>query len=147
MTWFQRQRDAIVTAIVTDLLPSHPVLAAVDRTVVAADVVAFVVAQVRGLPDFLRVPYGAASFAFDGLAILRWGRSFRRLDEGRRRTWVALWAASPVGATRNFIKLLRSCTLLAYYDHPTVRARLEAMVASAPAGEPAAVIRSHAGSA
>ena len=33
---------------------------------------AFVVAQVQGLPEFLRIPYGAASFAFDVLAILRW---------------------------------------------------------------------------
>ena len=27
----------------------------------------------------------------------------------------------------NFLKLLRSCTLLAYYDHPIVRARLGEM--------------------
>ena len=145
MTWFRRQRDAIVTAIVADLLPSHPALDAGERVTVAADVVAFVVAQVRGLPEFLRVPYGAAAFAFDGLALLRWGRTFRMLDGARRHAYVAFWAGSPLGATRNFVKLIRSCTLLAYYDHPAVRARLETSVA--PIADPAAVIRSHAESA
>lgn len=145
MTWFRRQRDAIVTAIVADLLPSHPALDAGERAAVAADAVAFVVAQVRGLPEFLRLPYGAAAFAFDGLAILRWGRTFRGLDGARRRAYVALWTGSPLGATRNFLKLIRSCTLLAYYDHPIVRARLER--SAAPTGDPAAAIRSHAESA
>lgn len=145
MTWFRRQRDAIITAIVADLLPSHPVLDPGARAIVTADVVAFVVAQVRGLPEFLRVPYGAASFAFDGLALLRWGRPFRMLDAARRQAYVALWTGSPLGATRNFVKLIRSCTLLAYYDHPAVRARLEESVT--PAADPAAVVRSHAGSA
>jgi hypothetical protein len=145
MTWFKRQRDAIITAIVTDLLPAHPALDARARSTVAADVVGFVVAQVQGLPEFLRLPYGAASFAFDGLAILRWGRPFRMLDAGRRRAYVALWSESPLGAARSFVKLVRSCTLLAYYDHPAVRARLEA--SAAPSGEAAAGLRSHAGSA
>jgi hypothetical protein len=145
MTWFKRQRDAIITAIVADLLPAHPALDPGERADVAADVVAFVVAQVQGLPEFLRIPYGAASFAFDGLAIVRWGRPFRMLDGARRRAYVALWTGSPLGATRNFIKLVRSCTLLAYYDHPTVRARLEESVT--PAADPSTVIRSRAGSA
>lgn len=145
MTWFQRQRDAIITAIVADLLPAHPALDPGDCAAVAADVVAFVVAQVQGLPEFLRVPYGAASFAFDGLAVLRWGRPFRMLDGPRRRAYVALWAGSPLGVPRNFVKLIRSCTLLAYYDHPTVRARLEQSVT--PIAGDAAVGRSHAGSA
>ena len=145
MTWFRRQRDAIITAIVVDLLPAHPVLDPADRDAVTADVVAFVVAQVRGLPEFLRIPYGAASFVFDGLAILRWGRPFRMLDGARRQAYVALWTGSSLGATRNFLKLIRSCTLLAYYDHPTVRARLEESVTPAAGG--AAVFRSRAGSA
>ena len=132
MSWFKRHRDAIITAIVTDLLPSHPALDLVDRRTVAADVVAFVASQVQRLPDFLRVPYGVALFAFEGLPILRWGRPFRALDGRRRHAYLVLWTASNLGAPRNFIKLLRSCTLLAYYDHPTVRARLEE--AATPSG-------------
>lgn len=145
MTWFKRQRDAIIRVIVVDLLPAHPALDPGDRAAVAGDVVAFVVAQVQGLPEFLRIPYGAASFAFEGLAILRWGRTFRMLDGARRQAYVARWAGSPLGAPRNFIKLIRSCTLLAYYDHPTVRARLEESLA--PAADPSAALRSRAGSA
>ena len=145
MTWLTRQRDAIVTAIVADLLPADPVLGPVDRAAVAADVVAFVVAQVHGLPDFLRLPYGVAAFAFDGLPILRWGQPFRMLDGGRRGAYLAFWTTAPLGAMRNFVKLLRSCALLAYYDHPIVRARLEDAVR--PAVDSPAVVRSSAGSA
>lgn len=145
MTWFKRHRDAIVTAIVADLLPSHPALDLAERRTVAADVVAFVASQVQGLPDFLRVPYGMALLAFEGLPVLRWGRPFRRLDGGRRHAYLALWTASNLGVTRNFIKLLRSCTLLAYYDHPTVRARLDAE--PTPCADPPEWIRTRAGSA
>jgi hypothetical protein len=123
--------DRTVGAITECLAPTFPVEEPASRAAVLADVTAFVVSQVGALPDFLRYPYRLALFAFEWLAVLRYGRPFAGLDPERRQAWVELWAESPIGATRNFVKLIRSCALLAYYDHPAVQAPLNAQVTRA----------------
>lgn len=124
--------------IVECLAPEFPRLDPGVRTAVLDDVAAFVVRQVDALPDFLRYPYRFALVAFEWLPAARWGRRFRRLDESKRRTYLALWSDSPLTITRNFVKLIRSCALLAFYDHPAVQAPLRDQ---APRPSPAAAVR------
>lgn len=118
-----------VAAIAESLEPDFPRLDAAARALVLADVTAFTASQVGALPEFLRYPYRLALVAFEWLAVLRYGRPFVALDAERRRAWVDLWAESPLGATRNFVKLIRSCALLAFYDHPALQDPLNRQVA------------------
>ena len=113
-----------VAAIVECLVPSVPVVAPETRAAVLADVVGFVSAQIAAMPEFLRLPYGVAMIGFEWLPVLRWGRPFVALDAERRAGWLALWSNAGIGPMRNFVKLIRSCALLAYYDHPALAAAL-----------------------
>ncbi len=113
-----RRREATVAGIVDCLIPSFPRLDAGTRAAIMADVTRFVGSQISALPEFLRVPYELALTAFELLPVLRWGRPFGALAPERRAAYVALWSDARIGAMRNFVKLVRGCALLAYYDHP-----------------------------
>jgi hypothetical protein len=130
-----RQRR-VVAAVVPLLVPDYPVLDAAARLRVVDDVITFVGAQIGRLPDFLRLPYGMALLAFDASAAARYRRPFHALDAEARAGWLARWSDGPLGATRNFVKLMRSCALLAYFDHPIVRAALERERHAGDATEP-----------
>lgn len=118
------RRAATVAAVVESLLPSVPTLEAGVRAAVVADVVRFVSSQIAALPDFLRAPYGLALVGFEWLPVLRYGRPFGALDDTRRAAYLAFWSEAPIGAMRNVVKVIRSCALLAYYDHPALAAAL-----------------------
>ena len=116
-----------VLALTVDvLLPSHPHLDPATSQVVRTDVAAFVVSQVNALPSFLKLPYLVAVTAFDLTPIFRKGRPFRRLDADARASALAAWDTSALAPKRNYTKLIRSCALLAYYDHPAVLSALHA---------------------
>ncbi len=125
-------RTRLLQQIVRDLLPREPELDGEASREVEKAVVAFVAAQIGSLPAFLRVPYTFALVGFDWLAIARYGRSYAHLDEAQGRRYLRAWDRSPLSLCRDFVKLLRSCTLLAYLDHPVVTRRLEAMAAPEP---------------
>jgi hypothetical protein len=117
---------SLVTALVESLLPTDPVLDVDVRADVATDVAHLVVTQIRAMPPFLRLPYRAALLSFDLLPVLSYGRSFRALDRTAREGWIRRWDERGLRATRAFVKLVRSCTLFAWYDHPRVAAALGA---------------------
>ena len=121
-----RRRERTVGEIIACIVPTLPALEDATRAAVLADVNRFVSSQILALPDFLRIPYQLALTGFDWLPILRWGAPFHALDGERRVAYVALWSDAPLGAPRNFLKLIRSCALLAYYDHPSLAAPLGA---------------------
>lgn len=116
------------------MLPPRPPLSVAVRARVSADTMAFVAAQVEMLPSFLGVPYRLALMAFDVLPVLRHGRAFRFLDAPDKAAHLARWEHARLAPFRNFVKLIRSCALLAYYDHPDV---LEALRAQEPVTLPA----------
>ncbi|MEB2284464.1 MAG: hypothetical protein B6D46_02970 [Polyangiaceae bacterium UTPRO1] len=120
-----RTAGRTIAAAVEAVAPDFPRLDAATRRVVLTDVAAFTASQVDAMPEHLRYLYRLALIAFEWLAVLRFGRPFTALDGDRRRTWVDFWTESPLAASRNFVKLIRSCTLLAFYDHPAVRDPLE----------------------
>jgi hypothetical protein len=115
-----RLQVGIVHATLEVLLPDHPPLDPVVRRRVHADVTEYVVSQIQALPTFLRVPYKLAMVAFDVVPLVRYGRVLRRLDPATRSQYVTLWDLSPLAPMRNFVKLIRSCAVLAYYDHHEV---------------------------
>jgi hypothetical protein len=125
-------RTRLLQQIVRALLPSEPELEPEASREVEEAVVAFVAAQIGSLPAFLRIPYSFALVGFDWLAVARYGRRYARLDETQGRRYLGAWDRSPVSLCRDFVKLLRSCTLLAYLDHPIVARRLETTAALEP---------------
>jgi len=128
-----RERE-LVRAVVTVLLPEYPQLPDDARGRVAEDVAAFLDAQIAGLATPLRLPYRLALAILDGLPLLRYGRPFTRLERAQRERWLDVWQARGGVATASVLKLLRSCALFAYFDHPVVIERLEAGAADrAPA--------------
>ena len=119
-------RIRVLSEIVDALLPDAPALDTAPRSEVHADVTAFVTRQVEAMPAFLAWAYRLAITAFDALAGLRHGRRFVSLEPARQRAYLELWSHSPIGPMRDFVKLIRSCSLLAFFDHPQVHARFAA---------------------
>jgi hypothetical protein len=115
----------VLAGIVDTLLPSAPALQPEARTRVAAAATRFVVVEVESIPTFLRLPYLLAIVGFQLVSLLRYGLPFTRLSAEKQRAYVALWTDSPIGVMRDFLKLIRGCSLLAYFDHPEVRFLLE----------------------
>ena len=125
-------QEQLIGAVVRSVLPERPALDVDTRAAVEADVTRLVATQIGAMPGFLRLPYRCALLGFELLPVLRWGRTFRALDAERRRAWVALWDERGLGPMHAFVKLVRSCTLLGFYDHPRVAAALAATATAAP---------------
>lgn len=115
-----------LAALTTSLLPLWPDLPGPLRGEVEADVVGYLQRQIRRMPLFLRVPWTIVLLVFAAGALLRYGRPFSSLSPGRKRAWVSLWAESPLVPMRDFVRMVRSCALLAWFDHPAVSAALGA---------------------
>ncbi len=128
----QSQRQ-LVAKIVGLVLPERPALSAPERERVHSAVSGFVASQIEALPTFLALPYRVALLAFQLLSTLRYGRRFDGLNEASQAAYLALWSDGPVAPARDFTKLIRSCALLAYFDHPDVRSQLPMPAGSAAA--------------
>jgi hypothetical protein len=105
----------LLADIVQTLLPGS-----IERRI-QDEVVAFVADQIDGMPSYLRYPYRLAMSGFNWLALRPYARTFLKLDPVKQRDYVGMWIHSTIGFKRDFIKLIRSCALLAYYDHPLNR--------------------------
>jgi hypothetical protein len=117
--------EARLLDIARPLLPSVPELPSDEALRVERDLAAALDAQIAGLPLYLAAPFRAALVAFELAPLLRFGRPYRALPIESQRRVVRAWSNAPIGAFRNFIKLVRSCALYAYLDHPIVTERLE----------------------
>ena len=127
-------RRQVVAEIVRLTIPDYPGLDDGERARVLASVMTFVTAQIEALPSFLAVPYRIVITVFWMLPILRFGKTFPSLDDPSKQSYLALWSDARFGPFRDFIKLIRSCALLAYFDHPDVTPRLPAMKGERPSG-------------
>jgi hypothetical protein len=110
----------VLHAAVVALAPTVPPLGDAARTRVRGDVAAFVTAQIAHMPVALRLPYRVALAAFNFLAVLRYRRSFCHIEPVAQADWLDRWSERYGFLARNFVKLLRTCTLFAYFDHPLV---------------------------
>jgi hypothetical protein len=126
---------AILDDIVALILPVWPELD-LDETLhrkVTGEVTAYVAAQIQAMPGFLRVPYALALLGFAWLPLLRYGRTFGALSPALQRAYLARWSDAPIGAMRDFVRLIRSSALFVYFDHALIVERLEAMQRRMPA--------------
>ena len=115
----------VLAGIVDTILPPAPALQPEARKRVAAAATRFVVIEVESIPTFLRLPYLFAILGFQLLSVARYGVAFTGLPAEKQNAYVGLWTNSPIGVMRDFLKLIRGCSLLAYFDHPEVRYLLE----------------------
>ena len=133
----------VVAEIVGLVAPVEFVPDPETRTRVEDDATDFVCSQIAAMPSFLRLPYRLVLTAFNLLPLLRWARPFTRLPERARASYLSLWSDGGISLNRDFVKLLRSCALLAYFDHEEVRRYLESAPrptlagAAGPSGVPA----------
>lgn len=119
-------RTAILSVIVRVVLPDYPALETAARRSVENDVARYVAALLGSMPAFLRFPYTVALCAFEWLALLRHGRRFRNLTVAQQTLHLAAWSEAPLLPMRDFVRLIRSSALLAYFDHQLVARQLEA---------------------
>ncbi len=84
----------------------------------------FAVEQLGSLPPVLRVLLRIGLWGFRGYAFARTLRPFTVLGRDRQRALVESWAYGPVTLLRQLFRPIRSVVLLAFYEHPDVRAQL-----------------------
>jgi hypothetical protein len=116
---------AILGAMVAAILPAEADLDAARRAAIEREVTGYVAAQIRSMPGFLRLPYRLALRLFDLLPLARFGRPFRALARHEQASSLARWGDARLPPMRDFVKLIRSTALLAYFDHPAVRELLD----------------------
>jgi hypothetical protein len=92
----------------------------------ADDVTDFVARQIAAMPVWLRAGYRVGLVAFEWLAVFSAGGPFRDLDAAAQRRYVAGWDESGFAPFADFIRPLRCCALLRYFDDPRVRREIEA---------------------
>ena len=107
------------------LYPKEPLLTPEDKTQVEEKVVSYLAGQILAMPSYLKIPYMLALQAFNYLSCFRFGLPFTVIDQEKQGKYVLFWSRSPIGLMRDFVKLIRSCVLLAYLDHPLVLQELE----------------------
>ena len=117
---------ALLLEIARPLLPAFPPLPTSERERVEDELRTFLVEQVRSMPSFLRLPYLTALLVFEWTPLLRYGRPYTALPMVRRERALQAWSRSPIGPCRDLVKLVRSCALFFYLDHPLVRESLRA---------------------
>jgi hypothetical protein len=117
------------------LLPEEPVLTHEEKITVEDNVVQYLATQIIAMPVYLKVPYIFALHVFNFLSLFRFGLPFTKINTARQVKYVRFWSQSRIGLMRDFIKLMRSCVLLAYLDHPLVLKELEASIRSSIAVE------------
>lgn len=111
------------------LLPLWPSLEASARDSVARDVVAFVRAELRLAPFHVRVGLAVLAALFSlYVAVATSGRGLGPLADAQRNRLLAGWERLGGNAARSFLRVMRSLTLLAFFDHPAVLAALGAPV-------------------
>jgi glycosyltransferase 2 family protein len=91
-----------------------------QREQVTSDVVAFVAGQVAALPNRLRMLFRVGVIGFGVAVRLRHPRGLAALPPARQAAVVQAWAFGRWAQPRKLFRLIRSTTLLAFYDHPLI---------------------------
>ncbi len=129
-----RPNPKLLLCLARPLFPREPQLTPEKQAQVETEVVHYLGVQILAMPAYLRYPYRLALHAFNWLSCLRFGLPFTLVSRERQYRYVRLWTRSPIGLMRDFVKLVRSCVLLAYLDHPLVLSELERTIGPNDAG-------------
>ncbi len=95
-------------------------LSAEVREAATRHAVAFTQAQVHALPQHFRLGFLAALRALDATALGYGAVGFAALPPRRQDRLLARWASSPIPQTRQFVRLVRSSALLAFFEYPAI---------------------------
>ena len=115
----------LVEKIVSAMLPEKPVVYSDLRRKVEDDVSDFVYGQIEALPVYLRVIYKIVLCKFNFSSFFIYGNVFSNLNKSKQLNYSRMWSESPIRQMRDFIKLIKSCAFLQYFDHPVI---LEAII-------------------
>ncbi|NEN90113.1 MAG: hypothetical protein F6K48_14820 [Okeania sp. SIO3H1] len=78
-------------------------------------VVEFVKAQHRNMPDYLKLPLLILTAIFDLWSIIRAGKRFHQLPSTIRVERIAAWKISPLKVCRDLMRFYESLTIFSYY--------------------------------
>lgn len=112
-----RHLRAIVDAIAPAAAPG---LSDAERREVLDATTAYVAGQVAAMSRDLRAKAWAGIAGFRTYALLRRGRPFARLPLDQRQRLVEAWSYGDLYLPRQLFRMLRSLTLLAWFEHPLV---------------------------
>ena len=115
--------DRFQAALVEALLPLEEVPTE-HREDVITQVTDFVRGQLDALPRRLRRLLALAFWVFRVVTRVRFLRAFTGLPVRTRRRWVERWAYGPLGPGRQLFRVVRSTSLVAYYELPELRAKV-----------------------
>ncbi len=102
----------------SDILPDKEA-----QTTVMTDVSAFTLTEIECIPFRFLVLFKIGLLGFKSYVLMTTGTFLCNLPLEKRRNLVSSWAFGKIALTRKFMKLIRSLTLLAYYEHPRIRER------------------------
>ncbi|GEM_PF-4102759 len=114
----------LVEKIVCAMLPEKPVIYSDSKKIVHEEVTDFVYGQIEALPVYLRIIYKIILYTFNLFSIFICGNIFSNLSKPKQLKYLRIWSNSPICQMRDFVKLIKSCTFLQYFDHSII---LEAM--------------------
>lgn len=93
----------------------------------------FIAGQLSALPPHLGVLFESGMLVFRVATRVRFLRGYCDLPLETRRAWTEAWAESRHPPLRKLFKPVRATALLAYHDHPRVRAELTSEPRRVPA--------------
>lgn len=80
-----------------------------------AEIVGYVLAQHRRMPDYLRLAFRIATFGFDVLGLAHGGQRFHRSAQASRWQQIEAWRRGPISVTRDFIRFYESLVVQCWY--------------------------------
>ena len=110
------------TALIDVVLPLD--CPAVDRPIMMASAVKLIERRIACLSLPMRIAVIGLLVLFQYSSLLTNKKVFSNIDANERRSHVAKAENWPLIPFRELVKLFRSLTLLAFYDHPLTRLRL-----------------------
>lgn len=110
-----------LVALCDALLPNEP---EVDQRRITTDVARFVETELADLPGRLSTLFACGMLGFRALTLVACFGRLETLDSEVRRRWVERWAYGSFALGRQLFRGVRSTALLAYYEHPEIRARM-----------------------
>jgi hypothetical protein len=80
----------------------------------------FIGLQVLAMPSLYRTMIVPMLIAFDLHAFIFYGRRFQRLGLVQKKQHLSRWQQGFTGLQRDLVKLIRTCFVISFYDHPAV---------------------------
>lgn len=121
-----RTKLPFVHALAEATIPLDTIdLADADIKKVTATVSEYVHGQLECLPIHLRIVFNLGMLGFRLVVRARHLRGFSRLPLDQRREIVNSWAYGRVALARQLFRVVRSTSLLAFYEIPEVKAVLD----------------------